>query len=247
MTAHQPILIWIQKANGEPETFELAGPGGTIRVVVGEPGRQSGVWRIWSNPNKSDVYVGIRALLGYQKWSLHESGDWRHQWVNRSIAAEWGNEGKRVIDQWSQPAEMADSGWTKGFSIHVRHQDLVEVADPPSVPPDTLWVPPPAEGHYISLHVAIARPTQRRANLRGFVPLDGFYLTDRRVVLLGAAQEPVTDETNKMIAGALERAVKAAKASGVDMSSVDAARAAVKCTSPEGDRYVWDVALPNPL
>ena len=67
---------------GESETVELDGPGGTIRVVVGEPGRQSGVWRIWATRNTSDAYIGVRAILGYQKWSLHESGDWRCQWIN---------------------------------------------------------------------------------------------------------------------------------------------------------------------
>jgi hypothetical protein len=60
--------------------FGVAGPGGVIRVVVGEHGKQSGVWRIFApEKNYGDVYVGVRSLLGEQKWSLHESGDWRFQ------------------------------------------------------------------------------------------------------------------------------------------------------------------------
>ncbi|WP_353373465.1 hypothetical protein [Mycobacterium sp.] len=227
---------------GESETVELDGPGGTIRVVVGEPGRQSGVWRIWATRNTSDVYIGVRAILGYQKWSLHESGDWRCQWISGERAVEFGRGGSRIIDQWSQPAEMG-SGWTKGFSIRVRHQDLVEVADPAVVPADTLWIPPPPEGHLIALHVAIVRPDQGVANLKGFIPLGGFTLPDRRAVLLGVSKEPVTEENNQVIAAALNTTIRLAADSGVDLSSVEAVRGALSCVSPEGDRHVWDVAV----
>lgn len=245
MSGFEPMKFIMWTEDGDPETVEIGGPGGTIRVVVGEPGRQSGVWRIWAPKNASDVYIGVRAILGYQKWSLHESGDWRCQWVNGERAVEFGSGGGRIIDRWSQPAEVG-SGWTRAFSIRVRHQDLVEAADHVVPPGDTLWIPPPPEGHLIALHVAIVRPDQGEATLRGFIPVAGFGLADRRAVILGVSKEPVTDENNHVIAAALETTMRLAASGGVDFSSVESVRGALSCVSPEGDRHVWDVAVVGP-
>jgi hypothetical protein len=81
MPPFEPVTLQMRDNHGNAERVVLPGPGGEIRVVVGEPGKQSGAWKIWAGPNKSDVYLGLRAVLGHQKWSLHESGDWRYQWV----------------------------------------------------------------------------------------------------------------------------------------------------------------------
>jgi hypothetical protein len=235
------LAVWSDA--GESETVELPGPGGTIRVAVGEHGRQSGIWRIWAPPNKSDVYIGVRAILGYQKWSLHESGDWRHQWVNTEKAAEVRKADGRIIDRWQQPAEMGNSGWTRGFSIRVRHQDLVDVANSPQAPKDTVWIPAPPEGHFMGLHVAIVRPVDLAVPLTGFIPVGGFTLLDGRAVVLCVTVEELTDEQNQVIATAIEVVVQEAKRGGVDLSTVAAPRGALSCASAEGDRSVWDVAV----
>jgi hypothetical protein len=141
-----PITMMVTNSAGHSETVELPGPGGTIRVVVGESGRQSGAWRIWSPANKSDVYIAVRAIAGYQKWSFHESGDWRFQWISDEKAEEFGVD-NRVIDRWQPPNEYGATGITRCLAIRVRHQDLVEVAEPEKLPKDALWVPSPPEGH----------------------------------------------------------------------------------------------------
>jgi hypothetical protein len=91
----------LRDEHGNSEDVVLPGPGGTIRVVVGEPGRQSGVWRIWAPPTKFDVYIGVRAILGYQKWSLYETGDWRHAWLTdekaRAALSGHNAEGDRLV------------------------------------------------------------------------------------------------------------------------------------------------------
>jgi hypothetical protein len=91
--------------------------------------------------------------------------------------------------------------------------------------------------------VAIVRPDQGVANLKGFIPLGGFTLADRRAVLLGVSREAVTDENNQVVAAALNTTIRLAADSGVDLSSVEAVRGALSCVSPEGDRHVWDVAV----
>jgi hypothetical protein len=81
------------------------------------------VWRIWASPNASDVHLAVRDLAGDQKFSLHESGDWRQQFVSPDRAKAHGRD-SRIIDQWQQPEELGNSRFTLGFSIRVRSQDL---------------------------------------------------------------------------------------------------------------------------
>lgn len=240
---HEPITLSLTDPGGHSELIELPGPGGTIRAVVGEPGRQSGAWRIWSPPNKCDVYVAVRAIAGYQKWSFHESGDWRFQWISDEIANDFGVD-KRIIDQWQPPDEYGDTGLTRCLAIRVRHQDLVEVAEPEKLPKDALWVPSPPEGHLTALHVVIARPDQPEFELTGLAPVAGYSLVDRRAVLLFWAVEPLSDELNATVEGYVATGVKVATENGIDLESRAAPRMALGGNDGDGNRIVWDVALP---
>lgn len=237
-----PMTMRVTNSGGHSETVELPGPGGIIRVVVGEPGRQSGAWRIWSPPNKCDVYVAVRAIAGYQKWSFHESGDWRFQWISDEKAKEFGVD-NRIIDQWQPPEEYGDTGITRCLAIRVRHQDLIEVAQPEKVPSDALWVPSPPEGHLTALHVVIARPDQPEFELTGLVPVAGYALVDRRAVLLFLAVTPLSDELNATVEGYIAASVKVATDNGVDLESRVAPRIALGGNDDDGNRVVWDVAL----
>jgi hypothetical protein len=240
---HQTVSLSLRDDAGHSETVELPGPGGTIRVVVGEPGRQSGAWRIWSPPNKCDIYVAVRAIAGYQKWSFHESGDWRFQWISNKKAKEFGVD-NRIIDQWQPPDEYGDTGITRCLAIRVRHQDLVVVAAPENVPNDALWVPSPPEGHLTALHVVIARPDQPEFELTGLVPVAGYSLVDRRAVLLFWAVEPLSDELNATVEGYMAASVKVATENGIDLESRVAARMALGGSDENRNRVVWDAALP---
>jgi hypothetical protein len=227
ISSTEPVFLTVRDSDGNLVSEELPGPGGTIRVIVGEPGRQSGSWRIWANPNTFDVYIGVRAILGLQKWSLHETGDWRYQWISDEKAASVGKVQNRIIQLWQRPAELGESGWTRGLSIRVRHQDLVEVATPEKVPAETLWLPPPPEGHMLALHVVIARPGQGETTLPpGLCPVGGFTLVEGRAALLVVSVDPVTDQHNARIEAALAEA-RILAAAGVDLSVAVAPRDAV--------------------
>lgn len=229
MSSPKPVTMAVRDKHGNSESVVLPGLGGTIRVVVGEPGRQSGSWRIWAPPHKFDVYIGVRAILGFQKWSLHETGDWRHQWVDSeqaaAKAAEFGFTDDRIIDRWRQPEEIGATGWIKGFSIRVRHQDLVEVAKPEKVPADALWVPSPPEGHVVGLHVVIASPDRGEVTVTGAIPLGGFTLVNGRAVLLVVSVERVPDEQNQMIETKLAEAMSLFAEQEVDLAAAVAPRA----------------------
>lgn len=83
-------------------------PGFTFRFGVGDPaGLQSGVWRVWTDPGKSDVYVAIRTIAGINKISLHATGACNASLTSQAvkndptIAKRFG--GSRHLDQWSRP------------------------------------------------------------------------------------------------------------------------------------------------
>jgi hypothetical protein len=234
----------LQDDEGNSTNLELGGPGGTIRVVVGEPGCESGVWRIWAPKAHSDVYIGIRTILGFQKWSLHESGKWHFAWISDEKASQFTEGLTRFIDQWDQPAEVGETGWTKGFTIQVRHQDLV---DAPSVAPpaDTIRLPAPPDGHFVGIHVVIARPNQPMFTLKGARPFAGFTLADGRVLLLLLSVEPIADEANQMLDGIIAEFLKQAP-NELDLGPQRAVRMALHGHRDEGDRAVWDAALRRP-
>jgi hypothetical protein len=243
MSLPQSVTLRLTDSEGNIIHEVLPGPGGTIRFAVGEPNRRSGVWRIWAPSNKSDVYIGIRTILGYQKWSLHESGDWRHQWVTEARAEEFTGRSDRTIDRWQQPAEVGATGWTRGFTIRVRHRDLVAVADAGTgIPTDTLWLPSPPEGRTAVAQVVIARPDQVEVTMRGMMPFAGFTLADGSVVLLIFSHEALTDDQNRTVDEALAKALWLA--SGAELNAADSPRGLLIGKNDEGgDRLVWDCAI----
>ncbi|MEU0872611.1 hypothetical protein [Nocardia brasiliensis] len=237
------VFLTIGTGEGEQETVELPGPGGTIRCGVGEPGCRSGVWRIWSDAksNKSDVYVAIRTLAGYQKWSLHETGDWRFQWVTEARAEEFTASSDRIIDRWEQPAEVGTTGMTKGLAIWVRDCDIVPIDndDDPSHA-QVQWLPTPPSGHAVGLQVVVARPGQGAVGLGGAIPFDGFTLADGRVVLALMLHRQTTEEVNTAVREAQRAALSDCT---IDWRTLVAPRLAISGFDEEGVRLVWDTAV----
>jgi hypothetical protein len=237
-----PVTLTVWNKDGEQDLV-VPGPGGTARVCVGDrDGAHASVWRIWANRNHSDVYIAARDIAGVQKWSLHESGDWRHQWVTSQYALHLTNSDDRIIDQWPEPAQFEDIGWTRAFSILARFQDLVDYGDGNELPEDIIWLPAPAEKHATVIHVVIARPDRIAADVKGVRPLYAFTLTNGRVVLLLASIQPVSAEDEAQLASLLQAVsdhpkVASARAPRLTASIVDA---------ENGDRGVWDVAIPKP-
>jgi hypothetical protein len=132
-------------------------------------------------------------------------------------------------------------GWTKGFSIRVRHQDLVEVGNAEAVPADAVSVPAPPEGHVAAIHVVIARPDHGVIELHGRLPFDGLVLADGRVLLLVHSVEPIPDEVNQSVDRALAAAIRQVPEGVLD--AAEAPRALLAGNNDQVDRHVWDVAI----
>lgn len=103
---------------GDARSFILgpANPKKPLRFAVGRPGQRSSVWRLWANRGKDDVYVATRQSAGIFKVSLHESGDWRLEWVGDDHGDVWFTTGEgdepqgRIIDRWSRPRQVRPDG-----------------------------------------------------------------------------------------------------------------------------------------
>src|SRR6266550_771493 len=141
----ESVTLVIEDGQGSREQHTVDGPGDPIRVAVGRPGRRSAVWNIMANKNKSDIYVAARSVARVQKVSLHESGDWRVQWVDSSEAGRRMAEltGSRIQDQWRRPAETSP-GWTKVLSIWIPDGEVVDMPNDYQTEEGVIWVPPPA-------------------------------------------------------------------------------------------------------
>lgn len=237
------LTFVLQTPGGEVEQHAIT-PGGKIRLAVGDrDGPHGAVWNIWATKNEPSFYIALRQLGALQKWSLHGTGDWRYQWIDseqaEARARELGHEGGRVLDQWPQPPEIGESGWTSALSIRIRHQDL-ERRDDSQLPKDIYWVPPPAEGKGRQLHVAILRPTATVIDLRGMAPLCGFGLADDRHVLILGSNHDVTDELNSTIEEWTDRGRQHLATKGIEPG--ESTRMAVHSVLDGGHRVIWDLA-----
>jgi hypothetical protein len=242
-----PLTLPVWNKDGEQRTLVVPGPGGTARVCVGDrDGAHASVWRIWATRNHSDVYIAVRDIAGIQKWSLHESGDWRHQWVTPKYALHLTNSDNRIIDQWPQPTEFEDIGWTKAFSIRARLLDLVDYGDGSELPDDVIWLPPPPGGHATVIHIVIARPDRLAAEVQGVFPFHAFRLANGKAVLLTVSVQPVIAEAEAEIQSMLQKISQHAEAAQ-KIARASAPRITASVVDEEnGDRGVWDIAIPNP-
>jgi hypothetical protein len=241
------VTFVTEDSNGNTTSIVLPGPGGTIRFAIGEPGRHSGSCRVFAPKNKSDVYIAIRTIAGYQKWSLHESGDWRFQWVTSERALEFTEASERIIDQWSPPPEggrpagRLDSRYL--FESRTSCRSPREIRNRcqrtqfgclrrrRGTPGACMW--------------SLRARTNHNSSSAALAPFDGFTLADGRAVLLIASQEPVTNEVNQMLGAALTQGLGQAPAG--DLAAAGAPRMLVVGDGPGGaGRLVWDIAVPRP-
>ncbi len=144
-----PVRLTTLTVRGHRQSFPVNyGPRGTtVRFAAGQPGARSSVWRLWSNPAKSDLYLSVRTANNRFKYSFHQSGRWHlhrpdseHDSMDNVVptpnAAESG-----YLDRWARP-EPVLSGWTRALSVFIPSNDF-PVGPDDTKWEDVLWVEPP--------------------------------------------------------------------------------------------------------
>ncbi len=233
------VTLVLEDSQGQRDSLDVPGPGGKIRVAVGRPGHRSSVWRVWANQNKSDVYVAARVLAGTQKFSLHESGDWRNQWVTKEQAKRFTSKENRVMDRWPRPPARP-GGWTTGLTIWVPSDDLLDITDDKQSLAGVDWIPEPPPDSAIGIHVVVAEPDRGFVTLRAAAPMDGFRLADGRVVLVVVSVHRLADIDRLWLD---QQRVRARAAAGsVAGEAAPGRRMALFGNDSEGNRLVWDLS-----
>lgn len=245
----------ISAVNGELAAFRLpaAKKKTALRFAIGEPGRRSTIWRVWPGHPKNDVYLASRKTAGIMKISLHESGDWRMQFINPSETGtvRWqslsGDEPEgRILHRWRRPAAV--EGWTRALSIWVPYEDLVEVPGEGEPWEDVQWLTPPPPGAAVEVVIylveagaaALEHTSVVQAPDGMFTLINGFQLPGGEVVLavavtgeLGHLGEPVSR---------LRAQAKTAAPEDFDRSPGLGPRHAVITVDEDGHRNLWDLA-----
>lgn len=188
--------LTVRDGNGRvTSAVELLGPGGAIRFGIGSARcAKSSIWRVWANRNSSDVYIAPRHLGKIVKVSLHESGDWRLQWIKSELATAYTNVGIRCIDQWECSARSI-AGWRSSYTIWVppTFEALDEGKEPLDKP--VKWVDCPPPDSVTAFTIALVTPDQGALWIDPTVLpelLGGFFLPNKQAVVVFATRERMT-------------------------------------------------------
>jgi hypothetical protein len=231
----------IETRSGYRESVELPGSGETVRFGVGEPGTaRSGVWNVWSNKNKSDVYVAARAIAGLLKISLHEGGDWRLQWTGPNVAARYAPGAPHPLERWVRPAEFGP-GWTRAISVLIAEEDLVAHPYPEQGTKRVLWAPTPSPGGMAAFHIFVAKPDRGAVESTGFLPMCGYLLPNGEACLLYFATHPLPPGRSEELDAYRQVLIENARAHGVPASA--SLRGMVYGTGDDGRPMVFDLTL----
>lgn len=255
------VQVLLGTGTGETLKFVLgpANPNEPIRFAVGWPGRRSTLWRLWASRNKDDVYLATRRSAGIFKISLHESGDWRLQWVGSerrdvtftSLQAEEPQ--GRVLHQWARPPAGA-TGWTDALSIWVPAEDVSDIPGDAEPGHDAQWLAPAASGGATEFRVVLVQPGlglfELTAALQGpdagLALVNGFRLAGGEAVLLLAATQRLDDRLREDLAAARQEHRRTVAASEFDLAPESGPRSAFITVDDDGHRNFWDLSLAQP-
>jgi hypothetical protein len=168
-----------------------------VRFAVGSPnGARAGVWRVWLNERRDDVYISARTLVSALKVSLHPDYwyiGFTKQYAERD-ASLLPPGADRKTATWERPEEFAP-GWTRAFEIIVPASEVVQPPTPYDDPDAVVWLAPPNEGESTRINILLSKPDAARGR-RGYPSHENHADTTTLITKLDLS----TDETLWVIA-----------------------------------------------
>ncbi|MEV6659292.1 hypothetical protein [Nocardia fluminea] len=141
----------------------------------------------------------------------------------------------------SAPPELGETGWTKGMSIYVRHEDVVEM---PGIPKqgEVIWIQTPAVGYAVGIHVIIARPNGGQVDVgrMGLTPVVAYTLPDNNTVFVLVGQFELTPETVTQYRQYIDLALSEMTA---DTQWTPSLRLTLSGHDDQGGRFARDIAV----
>ncbi len=227
-----------------------------VRFVVGSPvGARSGIWRVWTNNRRDDLYIAARNLGRTQKVSLHP-GFWYYGFTQDYVqrGAPLLPEGRdRKLEVWEKPAEFAE-GWLRAFSVIIPASEVDETPEPYEGK-EVVWYPKPPDGEAAHFTILISKPDAPRGR-RGFPSAEGYAgkteLVTRLELSTGETawvvthNAPIDNATKQHLDDARERMKRDASeviAKEAQKKETFAPRAALYGNDDQGARFFYDLSL----
>jgi hypothetical protein len=230
-----------------------------IRFAVGTAdGPRSGVWRLWTNGRKGDVYLASRHLGGTSKVSFHESGRWRNALITTPALGSsdsvvvnlQGGDDPRMAHVWDR-TDNAGPGWTMGFAIIVPEPDVYGPTPATRLKNEVVYRRPPAVGSsavMVLLWGAPAAPLRQHPPLvaDGSWPIGHLDVANGDRVWVVTFDLPFADEAEQF-AEAKRAALEHIAAASAEPLTLENRRASVHgVRADDGLRFVLDLALDVP-
>ena len=207
-----------------------------LRLAIGSPDqRQSGIWRIWSNP-KGDIYVANRCLGGIYKASFHK--DRKCQFGFTCEYAEKAEErfgrAERHLEKWMLP----DVPIVRAVQILIPESELRE--SPIEENKKITWLPPPPRESVGTISLFITAKNVK-LELPGNSPkalIVGSMNTEIRTAWITYAFTTIDSELSRIIEYEKHRLNSVAK----NMQIPPGTRASLWDSKESHDRHVLELA-----
>ena len=237
----EAMFLRLGSSDDDYTDLPVVGIGGTARVAIGRVGLRSSIWRFWANPSTSDLYVSSRTVAGVQKYSFHQSGDFRYAWTTREHALAYSGSEERILDRWSRPPSDVN-GWTRVLSIWTRAEDITPIVGDDTRQEEVLWLAPPQPGSARAIHVALVRPDLGTLELKGMAPLEVIRLASGEAAAILTGTTTVDDDQQRTIE--TDRAKALALLPGLQqLQGTPGTRVGLFGHGTDDVRWVWDTAL----
>ena len=196
-----PEYRMLEKAS---DTLVLSKPG-TIRWASGHPdGPRSATWQVVGSANSDDVYLGMRAMMGTAKLSLHESEVWRLAFTKPVADRHLKAGSDSLIARYSPTTPLAP-GWYYGARIRTPSTTFGPAFDEPRTSDrgSILFVRSPHESLHVEYHVLLGDSDAPMATMQKARAVGRMTLTSGKQILITASLWTMNKATQRFIDTAL--------------------------------------------